>query len=436
MSIRFSPYGKASVWPSPVNAMMASAAADFRPDVDLNLGVGYVNDATIPKDLLVEGVATVARDAERHGMAFNYGRPAGSTNLVEALQGYYAAQAVGELDAATLARKQWLIGGGGATSLLDGLASVLEPGLVVTADPMYYIYTNALERQGYEMLAVPEDADGVDPDRLRAKLEALGPARRDIAFFYFVGVNNPSGAVLSNERREALVRIAHEVSAEAGRTIPFVFDTAYDWLHHTPQGDPLQSPMLWDTDGLVYEVGTLSKVVSPALRLGHVFGPPGALMDAWTQCASDVGLCPAPLNQEVAAWFVEHHLAKQVARVSSAYRERSAAVRQAIDTHLAPHIETMTGGEAGFYYYLTLRDVETYDTSAFFQRATRNTGDATWDTPGGEIAPRVVYLPGNYCVHAHGDLAETGRRQLRLSYGYESAERVARGIELLAEAMR
>ena len=49
--------------------------------------------------------------------------------------------------------------------------------------------------------------------------------------------------------------------------------------------------------------------------------------------------------------------------------------------------------------------------------------------------PRVIYVPGEHCVHRGGELAETARRQLRLSYGYETLDQIHRGIRRIAEVI-
>lgn len=410
---------------------MSDFAHDFRDGIDLNLGVGYVNEDTIPVPLLTEAIEAVAADPGRYRQAFNYGSPAGSANLVGALRRFLTRMRIGGLDAATLDRKRLIIGACGATSILDGLADVLEPGIVVTSDPMYYIYTEALERKGFELLAVPEDGEGMELAALDRKLAG----REDrVSFFYTVTVNNPSCTILSNARRRALYERAAEVSRRRERAVPIFYDLAYELLLHDPTSPPFVSMLPEDDIGIAYEIGTLSKVLAPGLRIGYLLGPDGPLMNAMVQRTSDTGFSAPLFVQEMASYLLDHHIAEQLAAVNAGYRAKAVVVREAIAGELGDLIEECRGGSAGFYFYLTFKEVETHPRSAFFRYLTRTTGDPVQDGPAGAKHPRTFYIPGEYCVHPRGDLAEKGRRQLRLSYGFEDANRVAGALKLMREA--
>ena len=421
MDLRLSNYGRASTRPSPVNRMMAAFAADFRDGVDINLGVGFVNENTIPVALFTEAMQAVAADPAAYRQAFNYGGPHGSANLIAAIKRFLARRHTTGLDQTTLARNRLIVGPCGATSLLDALAEVFAPGIVVTSDPMYYIYADALERKGFEVFAVPEDRDGVDPAALDRKLLQLEDRAAQIAFFYVVTVNNPSCTVLSNARRRELYQVAARLSRQQGRRIPIFFDLAYELLLHDPAAEPFDSVLGADELGIAYEIGTLSKVLAPALRIGYLLGPDGPLMDAMVQKTSDVGFSAPQFVQEMAAYLLDRHIEPQLRAVNAGYREKALAVRAAIHSELGEFLSDCRGGSAGFYYYLTFRDIETHSASPFFARLAR---------PVAPI-PRVIYIPGEYCVHPRGDLAAAGRRQLRLSYAFENIPRILHALHLM-----
>jgi DNA-binding transcriptional MocR family regulator len=127
----------------------------------------------------------------------------------------------------------------------------------------------------------------------------------------------------------------------------------------------------------------------------------------------------------MAAYILDHGIEEQLRAVNQGYREKALAVRSAIDEKLGPYLAECRGGSAGFYFYLTMKDIETHPASPFFHALTDGPPDR----------PRVIYIPGEYCVHPHGDLARVGRRQLRLSYAFESTDAIVRALTLMRDAI-
>jgi len=432
--ILLSEYGCASRLPSPVNRMMSSFAADFREGIDINLGVGYVNENTIPRALIARALQEVLADPGRYKSPLNYGGPKGSAALIDSLRRYHVSRGIGGLTEEILAGKQIIIGPNGATSLLEGLAYVLRPGIVITSDPMYYIYCDFLERRGFTVVTVPERMDGLHAEDVARRIDELGEEARRISFFYVVTVSNPTATIITNRERTALVRLAGELSRKLGRTVPLVLDKAYEDLIHDPGVEKPRSGFLDDTDGVVFEVGTLSKIIAPSLRIGYLIGNDGPFLQAMIQRTSDAGFSGPLINQEIASWLLDHALDRQLEEVTRGYREKATAVKRWLSTLLGGSIRECRGGQASFYFYLTLDGIRTDEGSPFFRCLARATGDERLDGPTEGRLPRVAYIPGQFCVHPKGAMVEQGRCQLRFSYGYEEMERLEEAIGYMAEA--
>lgn len=306
---------------------MSAFAEEFREGVDINLGVGYVNEDTIPRSRIREALEAALSRPDRYRAALNYGGPAGSANLVASIRSFHLRRAIGGLTADVLDRSCIIIGASGATSLLEGFALVMAPGIVLTTDPLYYIYANTLERMGHQVFAVPEASDGVHADAVAEAIEELGPDSEKISFLHVVTVGNPTATIMANRHKRDLVRLVADLSRKLGRAIPLVLDKAYEDIVHDPAAEQPQSGLLWDEEGIVYEIGTLSKIVAPGLRIGYLIGAPGPLLDALVQKTSDAGFSAPLVTQEIASWLLDNAIDEQVAAVHRGYRRKGVAVR-------------------------------------------------------------------------------------------------------------
>ena len=144
-----SEYGSASSIPAPVNRMMAAFAADFRQDKDINVGVGYVNERTIPHDLISEALQAVIAHPEKYKVALNYGGSQGSPNLIDSIKKFHVENGIGGLTQELLDRNEIIIGPNSATSLLflNGTKELLE----LEKDLIEFIDKQVIDSLVYEL---------------------------------------------------------------------------------------------------------------------------------------------------------------------------------------------------------------------------------------------------------------------------------------------
>ena len=433
--VLLSEYGEASSVPSAVNRMMTDFAVGFRDGYDINLGVGYVNENTIPRQQIQIACEAVLANPKKYRAALNYGGAQGSPNLIASIRKFHVDNRIGGIKKDTFNTRDIVIGANGATSLLESVTHLLPAGIVFTADPMYYIYCNDLGRKGFTVVAIPEDNEGLQTDLLRAKLDALRSGKESIQFFYIVTVNNPSCTILSNRRKREIVEIVTQLSYEVGRKIPLFFDNAYRDLVHDNTVEPLESALCYDELGIVSEIGTLSKILAPGLRIGYLIGPKGAFLNSIIQRTSDIGFSAPLINQEIASYLLDNGIEAQIEKVNKGYRQKAKQVKTWITELLGDDMQECRGGSAGFYHYLTLADITTDSKSDFFKFLTRTTGHEEIDGPIRNPNPKVIYIPGEHCVHPSGEMVDIGKRQFRISYGFEELPQIHAALKHMKSAI-
>ncbi|MEE1939122.1 PLP-dependent aminotransferase family protein [Streptomyces sp. TRM 70361] len=227
--------------------VLATLAAP--PPGVIELSGGYPPPALRPERALA---GALARAGRRPGA---WGRP--PMEGLDELRAWFARSIGGP--AGTVAASEVLVTAGGQSALTTALRALAPPGApVLVESPTYPGILAAARASGLRPVPVPVDTDGVRPRLLAEAFRASG-ARVLVCQPLF---QNPTGAVLSADRRREVV----EVARAAGAFV--VEDDFARFLAHADAG-PLPPPLRADDpDGTVVHVCSLTKITSPSLRVG------------------------------------------------------------------------------------------------------------------------------------------------------------------------
>ncbi|UOQ58842.1 PLP-dependent aminotransferase family protein [Leucobacter allii] len=235
-----------------------------------------------------------------------------------------------------------LVVSGGQQGLVFVMRTLAEPGAtLITESPSYPGAILAAQSAGLDIASVPSDEHGViierladELDRTKARLVYLQPSYA-----------NPTGAVLAQERRAQVIELAARHGA-------FVVED--DWARHLGFEGTAPGPLFTDDPhGHVVTVMTLSKPVSPGLRLGAIVarGPAGERLRA-SRTADD--LCVAPLVQEIALSFLTSSIwPRHLKRLRSELTARRDALIAALHSML-PEVRVARVPRGGIHLWARL----------------------------------------------------------------------------------
>jgi len=244
-----------------------------------------------------------------------------------------------------------VIVGQGSLQLLDLCARMLvEPGdTVYVEEPSYDRTLTVLRRAGARVVGFPLEDDGPDVETVEARLK--GGERPP--FFYLVpDFQNPSGTVLSRQKRRRIADLAREYRFWIVEDIP------YRRLRYRGKDLPTLFDLVPDR---VIQMSSYSKLISPGLRVGYAV-PPAPLVDGLAKMAEDTYINASYLNQAIVAEFIQRGwLEPHIARLKALYEPRLDATLRALDASLAD-LATWSRPDGGFFVGVTLHaDVHAED---------------------------------------------------------------------------
>ena len=364
---------------------------------------GFPDSALFDVDGIREAVNAAL--TEEAGAALQYGATEGYQPLREQIASFMASKGnagVGAND---------LIVTTGSQQALDLLGKTLvSPGdKVIVEGPTFLATIQCFRLYGADLVTAPVDGDGVQTDALERLIVEHKPK-----FIYLIPTfGNPSGAMLSLERRKRVLELAvqHQVLV--------VEDDPYGDLYFGEAPPPsllaLSAQVPGSRDHLVH-CGSLSKVLSPGLRVGWMVAPAELLAKA-TMCKQFSDAHTSTFAQATAAQYLQAgRMPATLAKVRAVYAERAAAMGDALRCDLGDAI-SFVQPQGGLFVWARL------------------TGAGGKTADGGQLAKRaidqgVAFVPGAPFYANNPDHAT-----LRLSFATVGVDRIREGVARLKAAL-
>jgi len=298
----------------------------------------------------------------------------------------------------------------GSQQAFDLLVRVfVEPGdMVYVEAPAYPATLQALKQAGARIKECPVDQDGLDIDQLTSFLEHVEAADRPKFLYTVPTFSNPSGTLLPQARRAALVGLAQQHGFLVVEDDPYgelSFDAPIATLFE-------RGKLLAHQANPVIYLSSLSKTVAPGLRIGWMVAP----KDVSRRCAvakQTMDLCTSPLNQLIAVEYLKGDRYQATLTTSRAeYARRMRAMVDSLTSRLGNALSFVEPRGGMFIWAVSALAL---DPQKLFHAA---------------VANNVLYVPGAafYAI-------PPSSTAMRLSYAAPTVGEIEDGVERLASAL-
>jgi len=357
------------------------------------MGIGQPSADLLPVDLVHAASNRFFESADP--LHLNYGAVAGDPEFLPSLASFLTT-AYG-----TPTSTDELFETGGNSQAMDLVSNVFSnPGdTIFVEEPSYFLAFQIFRDHDLNIVGIPIDKDGLSVTALREALKHHNPA----LLYTIPSYHNPGGQSTTAERRQEIVDLA------ISHDFMIVADEVYQLLYYYDAPPPAYGTMA--STGHVLSLGSFSKILAPAMRLGWVQTSPKLLPKLFANGFVNSGGCINHISAHIVRQAMDSGaLGEHIEVLRDAFRSRLETMHNALLEHFSD-LATWTKPAGGYFFWLQFDD--SVDTGALKKAA------AEHET--GFQSGRVFSTQGQL------------NNYLRLSFAHYNEDDIRKGIERLRQ---
>lgn len=382
-------YVKSSIHQPNISIIQEINKAETDPRF-IRLGTGELAPSLLPKKQMEQ----TFQFSDLQSLSLGYTEPKGSLALRQAVSTYLQSKGIHASSESIL-----IVSGGLQALQLLSLGLVKRGSTIFHETPSYLNSIHVFQSAGMNLFGLPLDEEGITYHAIsRLKKQRKGGLLYTIPNFH-----NPTGILMSEKRRQELLQISQMES------LPIIEDDVYGdlWLD-SPPPRPLKA---LDTQGNILYIGSMSKSLSPGLRIGWIVGPEPVIEHlADIKMQTDYG--SSTLSQFVVEkWLSSGMYVDYLKEIKAELRLKRDFTLALLTTYFSD-FATWNTPQGGFYIWLKLK--QNHSSRKLFDLALKK---------GILLNPGIVY-------------DKTDDQHLRISYSYASMDELERGLITLAQVIK
>jgi GntR family transcriptional regulator of abcA and norABC len=382
-------YVKSGIHKPNITIIQEINKAEADPNM-IRLGTGELSPDLLPN----KKMGQILQLDNEQSLSLGYMEPKGSLSLRKTVSGYLQSKGI------EASPESILIVSGGLQALQLVSIGLLERGSTILHEtPSYLNSVHVFQSAGMNLLGIPLDKEGM-------KYDSIGRLKRQhkAALLYTIPTfHNPTGTLMSARRRIDLLKVCQKES------IPIIEDDVYgDLWFESPPPKPMKAN---DTQGNVLYIGSVSKTLSPGLRIGWIVGPEPVI-----ERLADIKMQTDYGSSSLSQYAVDKWLRSGLYDDFLEEIKVELKFRRDFTIHILKkyftEIATWSVPKGGFYIWLRLQSG--VSTRKLFDLALRE---------GILLNPGSVYENNDY-------------QHLRISYSFASLDQLEKGLIYLAQLIK